>query len=134
MLVSLDVVGQGRDSAHVYVFSADRKVLLIKVAPGAKRFTPSYNDVQKADSLLVKYLGGSKELNEISDKYPNYFRQYVGVEKLGLKGVYIKAFCRKPDFFTTDAFYPIGGGKCYFGTLINLGTSKVEDFSYNAPK
>jgi hypothetical protein len=118
----------------VYVFSADRKVLLIKVAPGAQRFTPSQSEVQKADSLLVKYLGGSKELNEISDKYPNYFRQYVGVEKPGLKGVYINAFCRKPDFFTSDTFYPKGGGKCYFRTLINLGTSKVEDFSYNAPK
>jgi hypothetical protein len=108
--------------------------MLVKVAPGAKRFTPLQSEVKKADSLIIKYLESSKELNEISDKYPIYFRQYVGVEKRGLRGVYINAFCRKPDFFTSDIIYPMGGGKCFFRTLINLGTSKVEDFSYNAPK
>jgi hypothetical protein len=134
MLFCLCAEGQNLDTTHAFVFPADSKVMLIKVAPGAKRFAPSSNEVRIADSLLLKYLGNSNELKAIGDTFHSYFRQYVGVEKPGLKGIYINAFCRKPDYFTEDTVYPKGGGICYFRTLINISSLKVEDFSYNAPK
>lgn len=134
ILSALNARGQDKDSSHVYVFEADKPVILIKVAPGSKRFTPSSTDVQKADSLLLDYLHKSKDLKDISGTYHSYFRQYVGLIKPGYKRVYINAFCRKPDHFKENTAYPRGGGKCYFRTIINLGSLQIEDFNYNAPK
>ena len=79
-------------TTYAYVFSADRKVMLIKDAPGAKSFTPSSNEVLKADSLLSKYLSNSRKLAAIGNSYHSYFRQHIGVENPGLKGIYINAF------------------------------------------
>jgi hypothetical protein len=134
MLFFLNVKGQEMDSTHAYIFWADQKVVLIKIAPGSTRFRPSIREVLKADSLLLIYLRNSKDFEGKNDTYHSYFRQYVGLISPGLKGIYVNAFCRKPDYFEKETFYPRGGGKCYFRALINLQTSRIEDFSFNAPK
>jgi hypothetical protein len=115
------------------IFLKETHVLLdFTTDSSIQRYTPTAEDIDSVDLLLENYLVTAKLKNNKTPQLDDYYRQYVGLYMKGQKLVYVNAFCRKPEYFLQDTYYPKGGGTCYFRAL----TSRRESimFSFNAPK
>lgn len=122
------------DDKRVLFYGDTRVMLDLSKEDSPRRFTPIINEVDSADAVLAIYLrsvikksGGNVDLD-------TYYRQYVGLWLNGRRYIYVNATCRKPDYFLKDTDYPKGGGPCYFRTLVDPISKRVDRFNFNAPK
>jgi hypothetical protein len=96
-----------------------------------KRYTPSSDDVSKAEEILKKFL--MKENPSIYSKFSRYKLQYFGlINKDNEKVIFINAGIGfekgewKRDYLSVD-----DGGDNYFNIKVNLNQSKCFDFYVN---
>lgn len=108
----------------------------------SKRFTPTVEDIFKAENTLKQCLKKNKpsnfSLDITSDRiFPisTYYRQYFGYYDRGQKVIFLNCFIKKA--VTNDNSWKKmelairDGGKGYFSILINITTEKCTYFSVN---
>ena len=92
-------------------------------------FTPSKEDVLKAESKVIDYIEdhtpqmvGYPYAPDLDKKLANYKRQYVGVVlKNNSKKIWLNFFCNAGnDTWKSTPFSVIGGGACYFNLLYDI--------------
>ncbi len=118
------------DSKRVIFFKETQVLLDLKNDATINRFTPSLADIDNADSLLNQYF----KTNNATIFIDSIYRQYVGLRINYKKCIYINASCRQPDHFLQNTYYPKGGGRCYFRTIVDVDAKWVVEIGFNAPK
>jgi hypothetical protein len=97
-----------------------------------------YNQKRTQDyyKIKTKYPDYNFQIETFIIENPaHYARQYISViNSDGQKIVYINAFCslQGHDYWKADLVDIMGGGDCYFQTMINLSTKEVLNFSVNS--
>jgi len=132
---TINVLGQQSQGDNRVIFFKETSILLdLPKESSYTRFTPSITDINSADLFLKEYFFSTLNLDTSVVQLDNYFRQYIGLLLTGERIIFINASCRKPDYFLQNTYYPKGGGKCYFRTLVDIDNKKILNFNFNAPK
>jgi hypothetical protein len=128
------------------IFTTEYKLPII-IEGGSKRFTPSIEDITKAETLLlsnpdeVKYKGlvGMYEPNKLKKKLCTYNRQYVGYQNAALDSIILIHLLNfknkkqaKTNFTDWNNSYIIGFGDFYernmLTVMLNLTKKEVSTF------
>jgi hypothetical protein len=130
-----NLLGQTIYGEKRVAFPQEKKVIIsIGDISTYQRFSPTVTDIDIADSLLQNYFLTILTKQNKHPSLENYYRQYVGVVKNGIKCIYINASYKKKKYFLENTFYPKGGGQGYFRTLIDINNKSVINFHFNASK
>jgi hypothetical protein len=122
------------DSLRV-IFSEKETMRLPVTADYSKRFTPSLNQINTADSIIKSFLLNKPFEHLTSNRFESYYRQYAGNMQGGQNFLYVIGSCDKPEYFSKRfGLFMMGGGSCYFTAIISLLNMKVLKFAINAPK
>jgi hypothetical protein len=122
----------------VAIFPAESKDLL----PGAVRFTPSREDIDKAENALLKQLPDLNADKQNQDNTPvidknlkKYRRQYFGyINEKGDKILYINCFWKKDKGFEnwmSEMVRVDAGGSYYWYVKYNLNKDELFDLTVN---
>lgn len=128
------------DSLRI-IFPAE-KILRIgyDTLPRNRRFTPTLDEVNKADRAAVAHLPGraiwyQRETGEKIDiECLKYYRQYFGIVEDGKLLIWIAGACKRRECFTKYPCIPKGGGACYFRMKVKARTFKLVEFTVNASR
>jgi hypothetical protein len=120
------------------IFPASTKDVL----PGAQRFTPSKDDVDRAEEALIQQLPELNNDHQNQDDTPvieknlkKYRRQYFGyIDQNGKKILFINAFWKKDKEYGNwlSQTVNVEGEGSYFWTVkLNLATEELFDLTVN---
>jgi hypothetical protein len=134
---SLQIVGKGQkstDSSRM-IFPAQETEKIGHIFGGKAPFwTPTDDQVQELESLLLKYLQshppvGDKPVGDLS----KYGRQYFGMTKNNRRLIYLNAFCNPSKFDRREREIVIvkDGGSCYFQISFDPAKKDFTDLQYN---
>ncbi len=112
------------------------------VLSGSKRFTPTKDDVDRAEEALLQQLPELNNDHQNQDNTPvieknlkKYWRQYFGyIDNNGKKILFINAFWKKDkenENWLTDMINVEGGGSYYWTVKLNLDTEELFDITIN---
>jgi len=117
------------------IVTQDRAADFFRIRKVQGYFTPSREDVLKAESKVISYIQDTTPQSldypfvpDLDKKLRNYKRQYVGVILRGKKKIWLNFFCdAHEDSWKRNPYIIFGGGACFFSVLYDI---KSERFSH----
>jgi len=132
-----------QDVKNGYIISKETYVFGYTFKEGDFRFTPSKDDVEKAESIImsnkdyIRRQPNAQSGRDIFRSYRRYFKQYVGaIGPEGERLILINYIdnCRKiNDSEKQELIYIIDGGNSFWNALINLDKGTIITVSINGP-
>ena len=152
-IVSCKDFGESELPDNVAIFPASYKMSGFKNG----RWTPTKNDIVKAEKILNEYISSEYVRNELLKSYASYDtekkerikenvakfikrfptdkRQYFGIKKDGKKLLTVNGFCYLTTSFVKTwkegAIVADDGGDCYYKYKVDLNENKIFDLWFN---
>lgn len=142
ILFAISLIGCSKGKSLLTVAFPASYEIPYQVSNHDQRFTPSVNEIDLAEKILIEQLRGLNQnrFNQgigcpaIDKKLNKYARQYVGyINKEGERIIWINAVwhSKVPDYFEEDVVFILDGCSYYWNIEVNLTIQQASNLQVN---